>query len=138
MTAKNLGGLEEGLGFVEEEFGAAGLAEELEGAAGAGDVLLGLNDVAGVSGEHEELAVGQHVVERFGKLETALLGHGDIAEEEAGSKGPCAGQAIGSRVDGFGLIAVDSEDQIKGVGYKMVIVDDQYTLFHETPRALLR
>jgi hypothetical protein len=30
-----LSGLEEGLGFVEEEFGAAGFGEELEGAAGA-------------------------------------------------------------------------------------------------------
>ena len=56
--ALRLGGLEEGLGFVEEEFGAAGLAEELEGAAGARNVLLDLDDVARVGGEHEELAVG--------------------------------------------------------------------------------
>ena len=97
-----------------------------------------LTDVAGVGGEHEELAVGHLVVERFGELETALLGHGDIAEEEAGSKGSGARQAIGCGVDGFGLIAVDFEDQIEGVGYQAVIVDDQYTLFHETPRALLR
>ncbi len=40
-----LGGLEEGLGFVEEEFGAAGLVEELEGAAGARDVLFHLDRV---------------------------------------------------------------------------------------------
>ena len=65
------------------------------------------------------------------------LGHGDVAEEEAGSKGSCTGQAVGCRVDGFGLIAVGFEDELKGVGYKMVVVDDQYTLFHETPRALL-
>ena len=78
--------MEEGLGFVEEEFGAAGLAEELEGAAGARDVLLHLDRVAGVGGEHEEFAVGHDVVESFGELEAALAGHGDVAEQEAGAK----------------------------------------------------
>ena len=87
-------------------------------------MLLHLDGVAGVGGEHEELAVGHLVVERFGELEAALLGHGDIAEEEAGSKCPGAGQAIGGRVDGFGFITVDFEDQIEGVGYQTVIVDD--------------
>jgi hypothetical protein len=130
--------LEEGLGFVEEEFGAAGFAEELEGPAGARDVLLDLDRVAGVRGEHEELAVRHHVVECLGELEAALLGHGDVAEEEGGSKGSCAGQAISCRIDGFGFIAIGFEDELKGVGYKVVVVDDQYTLFHETPRALLR
>jgi hypothetical protein len=130
--------LEEGEGFVEEEFGAAGLGEELEGAAGARDVLLHLDRVAGVGGEHEEFAVGHDVVESLGELEAALAGHGDVAEEEAGSEGLCTRQAIGGRVDGFGLIAVNFEDELKGVGYKVVVVDDQYTLFHETPRALLR
>jgi hypothetical protein len=76
------------------------------------------------------------VVERFGELEAVLLGHGDVAEQEGGRKGLSPGQAIGCRVDGFGLIAVYFEDELKGVGYKVVIVDDQYTLFHETPRAL--
>jgi hypothetical protein len=130
--------LEEGLGFVEEELGAAGLAEELEGAAGARDVLLHLDDVARVRGEHEEFAVGQLVVEGFGELKAALLGHGDIAEKETGDERSRASQAVGCRVDGFGFIAVDFEDQIESVGYQVVIVDDQYTLFHETPRALLR
>lgn len=126
------------MGFVEEEFGAAGLAEELEGTAGAGDVLLDLDGVAGVGGEHEELAVGHLVVERFDELEAVLLGHGDVAEKEAGDEGPSAGQAIGCRVDGFAFVAVGLKDEIKGIGYKMIVVDDEYTLFHETPRALLR
>ncbi len=91
-----------------------------------------------VGGKHEELAVGHLVMERFGELEAALLGHGDVAEEQAGSEGPGAGQAIGCGVNGFGLIAVYFENKLKGIGYKAVIVDDQYTLFHETPRALLR
>jgi len=126
------------LGFVEEEFGAAGFAEELEGAAGARDVLLDLDRVAGVGGEHQELAVGHDVVKRFGELEAVLLGHGDVAKEQGGIEGSGAGQAIGCRIDGFGFIAVYFEDQLKSVGYKTVIVDDQDTLFHETPRALLR
>jgi hypothetical protein len=130
--------LEEGLGFVEEELGAAGFAEEFEGAAGAGDVLLHLNRITGVSGQHEELAVGHLAVECLGELQAVLLGHGDVAEKEAGSEGPGAGQTIGCRVDGFAFIAVGFEYKIESVGYKMVIVDDQYTLFHETPRALLR
>jgi hypothetical protein len=130
--------LEEGLGFVEEELGAAGLAEEFQGAAGAGDVLLHLDGVAGVGGEHEELAVGHLVVECLGELQAVLLGHGDVTEEQAGSEGPGAGQAIGCRVDGFAFIAIGFEHKIESVGYKMVIIDDQYTLFHETPRALLR
>jgi hypothetical protein len=129
--------LEEGLGFVEEEFGAAGLAEEFERAAGAGDVLLHLDRVASVSGEHEELAVGHLEVECLGELQAVLLGHGDVAEEQAGSEGPGAGQAIGCRVDGFAFVAVGFEHKIQGIGYKVVVVDDQYTLFHETPRALL-
>jgi len=78
------------------------------------------------------------VVERLGELEAALLGHGDVAEKEAGGEGSSAGQAVGCGVDGFGLIAVDFEDQVESVGYQVVIIDDQYTLFHETPRALLR
>jgi hypothetical protein len=130
--------LEEGLGFVEEEFGAAGFAEEFERAAGAGDVLLHLDGVAGVGGEHEEFEVGHLEVECLGELKAVLLGHGDVAEQEAGGEGPGAGQAIGCRVDGFALVAVRFEDQIKSVSYKVVVVDDQYTLFHETPRALLR
>jgi hypothetical protein len=128
--------LEEGLGFVEEEFGAAGFAEELEGAAGAGDVLLDLYGVAGVGGEHEELAVGHLVVESFRELEAVLLGHGDVAKQQAGDESPGACEAIGCRVDGFTLIAVGLKDEIESVGYKMVVVDDQNTLFHETPRAL--
>ncbi len=130
--------MEEGLGFVEEEFGAAGLAEELEGAAGARDVLFDLNGIAGVRGKHEQLAVGHYVVERLGELEAVLFRHGDVAEEEGGRKGASAGKAIGCRVDGFGFITVYFEDELKGVGYKVVVVDDQDTLFHETPRALLR
>jgi hypothetical protein len=116
--------LEEGLGFVEEELGAAGFAEEFEGAAGAGDVLLHLDGVAGVGGEHQELEVGHLVVERLGELQAVLLGHGDVAEQEAGSEGPGTGQAIGCRVDGFALVAVGLEHKIKSVGYKMVVIDD--------------
>jgi hypothetical protein len=130
--------LEEGLGFVEEQFGAAGFAEELEGAAGAGDVLLNFDDVAGVGGQHEEFAVGKLLVEGFGELQAALLGHGDVTEKEAGGEDARAGEAIGCGVNGFGFVAVDFEDQVESVGYQVVIVDDQYTLFHETPRALLR
>ena len=121
---------------MEEEFGAAGFAEELEGTAGAGDVLLDLYGVAGVGGEHEELAVGHLVVESFRELEAVLLGHGDVAKQQAGDEGPGACEAIGCRVDGFTLIAVGLKDEIESVGYKMVVVDDQNTLFHETPRAL--
>jgi hypothetical protein len=74
----------------------------------------------------------------LGKLETVLLGHGDVAEKKARSKCPGAGQAIGCGVNGFTLVAVGLEDEIESIGYKAVIVDDQYTLFHETPRALRR
>jgi hypothetical protein len=130
--------LEEGLGFVEEEFGAAGFTEKFQGAAGAGDVLLHLDGVAGVGRQHEELEVRHLVVEGLGELQATLLGHGDVAEEQAGSEGPGAGQAIGCRVDGFAFIAIGFEYKIESVGYKMVIIDDQYTLFHETPRALRR
>ena len=126
------------MGFVEEKLGAAGLAEELEGAAGARDVLLHLDGVAGVGGQHQELEVRHLVVEGLGELEAVLLGHGDVAEQEAGCEGSGAGQAIGCRVNGFALVAVGLEDKIESVGYKMIIVYDQYTLFHETPRALLR
>jgi len=109
--------LEEGVGFVEEEFGAAGLGEELEGAAGAGDVLLYLEGVAGVGGEHEELAVGHLAVESFGELEAALFRHGDIAEEQAGREGAGACEGFGRGVDGFGVVAVGFEDQLESIGY---------------------
>lgn len=131
------GGLEEGLGFVEEEFGAAGFVEELEGAAGAGDVLLDLDGVAGVGGEHEELAVGHLVVEGLGELEAALLGHGDVAEKEAGAEGAGTGEAVGRGVGDFGLVAVGVEDQFEGICNQVIVVYDQDTLFHETPRAEL-
>lgn len=122
---------------MEEEFGAAGFAEELEGTAGAGDVLLHLDVVAGVGGEHEELEVGHLVMQGFGELEAVLLGHGDVAEEEAGGEGTGEGEAFGGGVDGFGVVAVGFENELEGVCYKMVVVDDQNTLFHETPRAEL-
>ena len=67
-----------------------------------------------------------------------MLGHGDVAEEEAGDEGARAGEAVGRGVDGFGFVAVDFEDEVESVGYQVVIVDDQNTLFHETPRAELR
>jgi hypothetical protein len=130
-------GLEKGLCLEEEEFGAAGLVEELEGAAGAGDVLLYLDGVAGVGGEHEELAVGHLMVEGLGELEAVLFGHGDVAEEESGSEGAGEGEAIGCGVDGFGLVTIGLEDKLEGVGYQLVVVDDEYTLFHETPRTQL-
>jgi hypothetical protein len=129
--------LEEGFGFVEEELGAAGLAEELERAAGARDVLLDLYGVAGIGGEHEELAVGHLVVKGLGELEAVLVGHGDVAEKEAGDEGSGAGQTISCRVDGFAFVAVGLKDEIEGIGYKVVIVYDQYTLFHKTPLAQL-
>lgn len=130
-----LGGLEEGLGFAEEELGAAGFAEELEVAAGAGDVLLDLGGVAGVGGDHEELAVRHLLVQRFGELEAALLGHRDVAEQEGGVEGAGAGEAVGGGVDGLAVVAVGLEDEIESVGYEMVIVDDEHALFHQTPRA---
>jgi hypothetical protein len=129
--------LEEGVGFVEEEFGAAGFAEELKGAAGAGDVLLHLDVVAGVGGEHEELTVGHLEMEGFGQLEAALFGHGNVAEQEAGREGAGEGEAVGCGVNGFGFVAVGFEDELESVCYKMIVVDDQNTLFHETPRAEL-
>jgi hypothetical protein len=131
-----LSSLEQGLGFVEEELGAAGFAEELEGAAGAGDVLLDLYSIAGIGGQHEELAVGHLEVKRLRELEAVLLGHGDVAKQQAGDEGPGACEAIGCGVNGFAFVAVGLKDEIESVGYKMVIVDDQNTLFHETPRAL--
>jgi hypothetical protein len=116
--------LEEGLGFVEEEFGAAGFAEELEGAFGARDVLLYLRGVAGVGGELEELAVGHLVIEGFGELEAVLVRHGDVAEKKAGDKGAGAGEAVGRGVDGFGFVTVGFEDEVESVCNQMVVVDD--------------
>jgi hypothetical protein len=132
-----LGGLEEGLGFVEQKFGAAGFAEELEGAAGARDVLFHLGGVAGVGGEHEEFAVGHLEMEGLGELEAVLFGHGDVTEKETRGEGAGECEAVGCGVDGLGIVAVGFEDELESVCYKMVVVDDQNTLFHETPRAEL-
>jgi hypothetical protein len=129
--------LEEGLGFVEEQFGAAGFAEELEGAAGAGDMLFDLERVAGVGGEHQELAVGHLEMEGLGELKAVLIGHRDVAEKQTGGEGAGEGKTIGCRVHSFRFVSVGLEDQFEGVCYKVIVVDDQYTLFHETPRAEL-
>jgi len=67
-----------------------------------------------------------------------LLGHGDVAEEEAGGEGAGEGETVGCGIDGFGVVAVGLEDKFEGVCYEMIVVDDKYTLFHETPRAELR
>ncbi len=133
-----LGAAEEGLGFAEEGLGAAGLAEELDGAPGAGGVLLHLDGVAGVGGEHEELAVRHFELNFFSELQACLFGHGDVAEKELGAvgAGPC--EALGCGVNGFGVVTVDLKDESKGIGYQVVIIDDQNTLFHKTPRAHLQ
>jgi hypothetical protein len=77
------------------------------------------------------------MVKRLGELEAVLLRHGDVAEKEAGDEGPGSGQAVGCRVDGFAFVAVGLKDEVESIGYKVVIVYDQYTLFHKTPRAQL-
>lgn len=64
-----LGFLEEGVGFAEEEFGAAGLFEHLEGSAEGLALALYLGEVAGVGGEHEHAAFGEFGVDFLGELE---------------------------------------------------------------------
>lgn len=125
------------MSFVEEEFGAAGLAEEFEGAAGSRDVLLDLDVVARIGGEHKELAVGHLEVERFGELQAALFGHGDVAKQQARGEGAGERETIGCGVDGLGIVPVGLEDEFESVGYQVIVVDDQYSLFHETPRTQL-
>ena len=125
------------MGFAEECFGAAGFVEELERELGAGGVLLYLDVVAGVGGEHEEFALGHLMLNLFDELEAVLLGHGDVAEEELGGEGSGSGEAFGGGVDGLGFVAVGLEDESESIGDQAVIVDDQNTLFHETPRAHL-
>ena len=66
-----------------------------------------------------------------------MLGHGDVAEEEAGGEGAGEGETVGCGIDGFGVVAVGLEDKFESVCYEMIVVDDKYTLFHETPRAEL-
>ena len=104
------------MGFAEEDFGAAGFVEELEGEVGAGGVLLYFDVVAGVGGQHEELALGHLVLDLFDELEAVFLGHGDVAEEEFGGEGSSAGEAFGGGVDGFGVVAVGLEDESESIG----------------------
>jgi hypothetical protein len=131
------GGLEEVVGFAEEDFRAAGFVEHAEGAVHAGGVLLDFDGVAGVGGEHEELAVGQLALKCFSELQARLVGHGDIAEEEAGIEGASAGKTFGGGVDSFRLVPVGLEDEVKSIGDQTIVIDYENTLFHEVPRPRL-
>jgi hypothetical protein len=127
--------MEEILGFAEQNFGTAWLAEELERTLRSCGVLLDLYDVGVVGREHEQFAVGKLVVNLFSELQAALLRHGDVAEEESGVEGSNASQTFGGRVDRLGLVAVRLKDHVESIGYQTVVVDNQNTLLHMTPRA---
>jgi hypothetical protein len=108
--------LEKSVGLAEEDFGEAGFVEEFEGALHARGVLLNLDGIAGVSGEHEELAERHLVLNLFSEFKAIFFGHGDVAKEEARSEGASAGETIGGRVSGFGVVAVRFEDECKSIG----------------------
>ena len=112
------------MGFAEEDLGAAGFAEQLERALGARGVLLDLDDIAGVGGEHQEFATGHLLLEGLGELQAVFVGHGDIAKQKSRRKGAGSCKGVGSGVDGFGLVAIGLEDKIKCVGYQTVVIDD--------------
>lgn len=105
------------MGFAEQDLGAAGLAEEFEGELRPRGVLFDLYGVAGVGGEHEQLAAGHLALQRLGELQAVLARHGDIAEEESGGEGSSTSQTFCRGVNRFGLVAVGLKDQIESIGY---------------------
>lgn len=123
-------GFDEVESFAEEEFGATGFAEELEGPSGTRGLLLGLGDIASVGGEHEKFTLRHFMLNGFGEFEAVLFGHGDVAEEEDGIEGAGALEAVCGRVNGFGFVAVCAKDPVESVGDEVIVIDDKYTLFH--------
>ena len=94
LSGRSLGSLEQVVDFAEEEFGATGLIEELEGELRASGLLLHFQSIAGIGGEHKQLALRHFILNGFSELEAVFSGHGDVAEEEAGSEGPGAIEAV--------------------------------------------